>query len=94
MMPFAIEPCADMHQIVFGADSLQRATLAAAKQSMARRASDSTLFTLVERATGLLPPAPTSATKKSEWTRHRTVARVFSALTGSRQLESCLLLLP
>jgi hypothetical protein len=94
MVPFAIEPCTDMHQIVFGADSLQRLTLAAAKHSMAKRGSDSLLFTLVERANGVVPPAASAATKATEWTKHRTVARLFSALTGSRQLEACLLLLP
>ena len=94
MMDFAIEPCADIHQLIFGADELQRQTLTAAKQKMAKRGTDSLLFLMLERANGIVPPAPLSPKGQSQWTRHVPTARIVSALTGSRQLEACMLLLP
>jgi serine/threonine protein kinase len=87
---FSFEPCSDMHQIIFGADSLHRATLAQAKASLAKRGSDSLLFLLAEREaqSGYVPDAATGP-----WSAHRPVARLMTALTGNRQLEGCLALL-
>jgi len=92
MMDFAIEPCADLHQLIFGADELQRSTLAQAKQKLAKRGTDSLLFLMVERFNGLQPRGTLET--ESIWTRHVPSARFISALTGSRQLENCLALLP
>jgi hypothetical protein len=35
-------------------------------------------------------PPPGVASSQYDWRRHQPLARAFSALTGSRQLEACL----
>jgi serine/threonine protein kinase len=83
--------CTDLHQVLFGLDSLNIATLASARESLVRTQSDSLLFELVQRArerpSSAIPPGA------SMWAAHRPVARIASALTGNRQLEGCVALL-
>ena len=85
---FAAEPCSDLHQVVFGADALHRATYESARTSLIRNASDSLMFLVFDRNSDR-PPAG-AATSQYDWRRHQPLARAFTALTGSRQLEACL----
>lgn len=88
LFSFAVEPCTDMHQLVFGPDSLHRATVEEARRSLVRRQSDSVLFAIAE----LTANRPAQA--EAGWGRtmrvKRQVARAMSAVTGHRQLEACL----
>jgi hypothetical protein len=86
----AFEPCSDLHQVMFGSDSLHRATMDAARAKLVHSRTDSLMFQIVERASDR--PVEVTATSPGpyDWQRHRTVARMWSALTGNRQLEACL----
>jgi tRNA A-37 threonylcarbamoyl transferase component Bud32 len=88
---FSIEPCADMHQVVFGADSLHRATLAEARRTLVRRPSDSLLFSIAERGTD--SPTTADVARSRAVSATRPFGRIVTALTGHRQFEGCLALL-
>ena len=88
LVPMWFEPCTDLHQVVFGPDSLHRATLARAKASLAVRASDSVLFSLAE--TMHVRPVQASGSRGSAYEMIKPISRSVSALTGNRQLEACL----
>ena len=88
---FSLEPCADMHQVIFGADSLHRATLAEARKTLVRRPSDSLLFAIAER--GIDSPATADVARSRAVRATRPFGRVVTALTGHRQFEGCLALL-
>jgi tRNA A-37 threonylcarbamoyl transferase component Bud32 len=88
---FALEPCADMHQVIFGTDSLHRATLAEARRTLVRRPSDSLLFSIAER--GIDSPATADVARSRAVRATRPFGRVVTALTGHRQFEGCLALL-
>jgi hypothetical protein len=84
----AIEPCGDMHQIIFGPDSLHRATLAEARRTMVKRQSDSALFAMAERLT--IFPQTARGSRGAAVRVTKPIARATSLLTGNRQLEACL----
>lgn len=86
MLAFSIEPCGDPHQVIFGPDSLHLTTLAQAQERLARSHADSQLFALVSRAI----IAPIQGPRRGVQRATAPVARTISALTGNRQLESCL----
>ena len=79
---YAYEPCSDMRQIVFGADSTHRATIGAARQALMRHPSDSILFAIASRPMGGDDAA------RGQWP-----GRIVSALTGNRVFESCMILM-
>ena len=85
---FSLEPCADMHQVIFGADSLHRATLVEARRTLVRRPSDSLLFAIAERAAD--SPATADVARGRAVRATRPFGRVVTALTGHRQFEGCL----
>jgi hypothetical protein len=84
----AFEPCTDLHQVIFGPDSLHRATMAEAKRTMVKRASDSALFATAERIT--VVPMTARGSRGAAVRATRPITRATSLLTGNRQLESCL----
>jgi hypothetical protein len=79
---YAYEPCSDMRQIVFGADSTHRATIGAAQRALTRHPSDSILFAIASRPMGGDDAA------RGPWP-----GRIVSALTGNRVFESCMILI-
>jgi serine/threonine protein kinase len=89
---FAYEPCADMHQLIFGPDSLHRATLAEARKRLVRRSSDSVLFAMAERATENSAAANVVRGKEFH-AASRRLGRAVGVITGHRQMEACASLL-
>jgi len=85
---FALEPCTDLRQVIFGPDAEYRFTLNAARQSLVRRQSDSLLFALIERDKVHAVTAEGSRGRAVRTTR--PVGRMITALTGQRHLEACL----
>jgi hypothetical protein len=85
---FAWQPCTDMHQVIFGADSLHRATLIEARQRLVRTASDSMLFAMVARASD--HPVSAQGARGRAIRTSQSFARGVSWLTGNRQLVACL----
>ena len=83
-----MEPCTDMHQVIFGPDSLHRATMAEAKRTMVKRASDSAFFALAERVS--VVPMTARGSRGAAARATRPITRATSLLTGNRQLEACL----
>ncbi|MGH7679069.1 MAG: hypothetical protein ACRENU_11425, partial [Gemmatimonadaceae bacterium] len=83
--------CSDLHQVLFGSDSLYVNTLASARASLVRTQSDSLLFVMADRvAQNSSLPLPRG---QSVWAPHRPVAWMVSTLTGNRQLEACVRLI-
>jgi hypothetical protein len=84
---YSVQPCTDMHQLVFGADSLHLATMAEARRRLVRWPSDSVLFAIAERTT----ERPVNTGSRSGVARvNRPFGRAVSAITGHRQIEACL----
>ena len=88
VLQMPVEPCTDLHQVVFGPDSLHVATLEEARRTLVRRPSDSLFFSLAERSVVLPITAKKSRGAMVKATRPVTAA--ISAVTGNRQLEGCL----
>jgi serine/threonine protein kinase len=87
LFSYSLEPCADMHQVVFGPDSLHRATMREARKSLVRRSSDSTLFAIAESTSER--PARSAPVRGLGMRVIRPLVRTVSAITGHRQLEGC-----
>ncbi|MEX2152308.1 MAG: serine/threonine-protein kinase [Gemmatimonadaceae bacterium] len=85
---FSWQPCTDLHQVVFGADSLHRVTLAEARRRLVRTSSDSILFAMVERASS--HPATSQGARGRAIRVSQSIARAASAVTGNRLMVSCL----
>ena len=88
MTTVAIEPCTDMHQVIFGQDSLYRATLEQARRTLVRRPSDSAFFSLVDIRH--VRPVTAGGSRGRAMSAVRPISKTISALTGNRQLEACL----
>ena len=84
----AFEPCSDLHQVIFGPDSLHLTTLAEAKRTMVKRPSDSAFFALAERVSVL--PQTARGSRGAAVRVTRPITRATRLLTGNRQLEACL----
>jgi hypothetical protein len=87
-MFLAMQPCTDLHQVMFGPDSLHVATLAAARRTMVKLASDSAIFAMAESHTVM--PIVARGSRGAAVRSTLPVTRALAAMTGSRQLESCL----
>ena len=84
----AIQPCADLHQVVFGPDSLQIATLEAARRTLVRRTSDSVFFDFAAHFRPV--PITASGSRGAAVRMTKPVTALLAAMTGNRQLEACL----
>ena len=84
----SVQPCTDLHQVIFGPDSLHLATMAEARRTLVRRASDSAFFAMAE-ARDVIPVAAQGSRGRAVRST-LPVGRAVGAMTGSRQLEACL----
>jgi tRNA A-37 threonylcarbamoyl transferase component Bud32 len=88
LLQYAIEPCTDLRQAIFGPDEAYRTTLAQARKQLVKRPSDSLLFSLVE-LDKVYDVTATGSRGRTVRTA-RPVGRAVTALTGRRHLEACL----
>ena len=84
----AFQPCTDMHQVIFGPDSLHLATMATARSTMVRRPSDSAFFALAE--TPRVVPITAQGQRGVAVRSTAPVTRLLGRMTGNRQLEACI----
>jgi hypothetical protein len=82
----ALEPCTDLRQLIFGADSTYRSALLEARSQLVRLPTDSVRFGLasrgLDRSDPMVQGAPVGHSRS--W-----LFRVVSAVTGHPVLESC-----
>ena len=83
----ALHPCSDMHQVIFGPDSLHRATMAAARQTLVRRPSDSAFFAMSQA--DRIVPISAKGSRGAAVRSTRPVTWALTQMTGSRQLQAC-----
>jgi hypothetical protein len=84
----AVQPCADLHQVVFGPDSLHLATLSNARRTLVRRPGDSAYFDLAENFRSV--PITATGSRGAAIKMTKPITGLLAAMTGSRQLEACL----
>ena len=84
---FTYVPCADMHQMIFGPDSLHRATLDMARRTLVRTPSEARLFNIAEHAVFVPIEMPRDTTVGANV--GRALIHGVSAVTGNTQFEAC-----